>query len=105
MDRPYQVALQDGEVLPGPERIAAEIRFISALERTLGGAGEVCATYLAWVDASESQADELDAETAGRAVRWPQAYQAAARAGLHGVHGLHGAHFEVRLRRGPGVPA
>lgn len=100
MDRPYQVALQDGEVLPGPERIAAEIRFISALERTLGGAWEVCATYRAWVDASESQADELDADTAARAVRWPQAFQNATRAGLQGVHGLRDASFHVRLHRG-----
>lgn len=102
MDRLYQVALQDGEVLPGPERIAAEIRFISNLERSLGGVGEVCATYSAWVDASESQADQLDTATAARAVRWPQAFQAATRAGLQGVHGLHGAHFEVRLARHAG---
>jgi hypothetical protein len=100
MDLPYQVALQDGEVLPGPERIAAEIRFISTLERSLGGVAEVCATYRAWVDASESQADQLDGPTAARAVRWPQAYQAASRAGLQGVHGLQGAHFEVRIVRG-----
>ena len=100
MDRPYQVALQDGEVLPGPERIAAEIRFISTIERSLGGVDEVCATYRAWVDASESQADQLDPPTAERAVRWPQAFLAATRAGLQGVHGLDGAHFEVRVGRG-----
>ncbi len=100
MDRLYQVALQDGEVLPGPERIAAELRFIAQLERELGGPPEVCATYRAWIDASESQAIDLDAAPAARAVRWPHAFQAASRAGLNGVHGLRDAHFQVRLARG-----
>ena len=99
MDRPYTVALHDCKVLPGPERIAAECRFISALERTLGDPGEVAATYRAWVIASEVQADALDRTTAALAVRWPQAYQVAANAALTGVRGVEDTGFEIKLAR------
>ena len=99
MERPYTVALQDGKVLPGPERIAAECRFISALERTLGDPQEVVATYRAWITASESPADAMDRTTAALAVRWPKAYQRAAHAGLNGVEGIEGAAFDLQLAR------
>jgi hypothetical protein len=99
MERQYTVALQDGKVLPGPERIAAEVRFISALERTLGDPQEVVAAYSAWIAASESQANEIDRTTAALAVRWPEAYERATRAGLHGVHGIEQAEFDVKLAR------
>lgn len=100
MERRYTVALQDGHVLPAPERIAAEIRFVSALERALGEPDAVAETLRAWQAASESQADEIDKPTAERAVRWPGAYEQAARAGLAGVYGLREASFEVKLARG-----
>lgn len=97
--RNYTVALlADG--LPASERIAAELRFIGALERALGAPETVAKTYTAWIAASESQADEIDKRTAELAVRWPQVYQAAAQAGLRGVHGVQEAHFELRLARG-----
>ena len=99
MDRPYTVALQDGKVLPGPERIAAECRFISALERTLGDPGEVVATYKAWITANEAQADAMDRTTAALAVRWPKAYQVATNTALAGVYGVEEPAFEIRLAR------
>lgn len=99
MDRPYMVALQDSKVLPGPERIAAECRFISALERTLGNPDTVAAMYRAWITANEWQADAMDRTTAALAVRWPKAYQLAAQAGLQGVSGVEEPAFEIRLAR------
>jgi hypothetical protein len=101
MERQYTVALQDGRVLPAPDRIAAEIRFVSALERALGEPQVVAETLHAWQVASESQADQIDQPTAERAVRWPAAYEAAVRAGLAGLHGLDEAGFDVKLVRRP----
>jgi hypothetical protein len=100
MDRPYVVALRDGRALPAPARIAAECRFISALERALGDADSVAATLRAWAEARESQAHEIARETAAMAVRWPQAYQAAVTAGMRGLSGVSGIVFDVSLRRG-----
>jgi hypothetical protein len=97
MDRPYTVALQDGKVLPTPERIAAECRFISALESGLGGPEGVAATYRAWIDASESQLHVTDRRTAALAVRWPTAYHSAAKRALTGLSGLEHPTFEIRL--------
>ena len=97
MERQYTVALQDGRVLPAPDRIAAEIRFVSALERALGEPQVVADTLRAWQVASHARADELDPPTAERAVRWPAAYDQAVRAGLAGLKGLEQAGFEVRL--------
>lgn len=99
MERQYTVALRADQVLPAPERIAAEIRFVSALERALGEPAAVADTLRAWQAASESQADEIDKPTAERAVRWPSAYDQAVRAGLAGVQGLRDAIFEVKLAR------
>lgn len=99
MERNYTVALQDGRVLPGPERIAAECRFITAIERALGDSDEVATTYRAWMTATESQADTMDRTTAALAVRWPQAYQLASHAGLQGVYGVEDATFEIKLAR------
>jgi hypothetical protein len=99
MHRPYTVALHDSRALPAPERIAAEVRFISALERTLGDPDEVVTTYKAWITANESQANEVDRTTAALAVRWPVAYQVATQAGLSGVHGTEEIAFDIRLAR------
>lgn len=97
MVRPYSVALQTEDGLPAPERIAAEVRFISALEQALGDPEEIVETYQAWVLASESQASDIDAASAALAVRWPRAYQVAAHAGLTGIFGIQDARFEVKL--------
>jgi hypothetical protein len=95
MERQYTVALQDGKVLPGRERIAAELRFINTLERMLGDPAEVVAAYKAWIAAGESQAADIDRTTAALAVRWPPAYERATQAGLTGVHGVDEAEFDV----------
>jgi hypothetical protein len=99
MTRPYTVALRDAPELPSAERIAAEVRFIKEIERALGSAEDVARIYRAWVDASESVANELDAESASLAVRWPKAMTAATRAGLRNVSEMSEAHFELRLER------
>lgn len=97
MERQYTVALKDGRALPAPDRIAAEIRFVSALERVLGEPDIVAETLRAWQVASEAQAGQIDQPTAERAVRWPAAYDQAVRAGLAGLRGLDQAGFEVKL--------
>lgn len=99
MERQYTVALQADQGLPALERIAAEIRFVSALERVLGEPAAVADTLRAWQTAGASQADEIDKPTAERAVRWPAAYDQAVRAGLAGVQDLQEASFEVKLAR------
>ncbi len=98
MDKPYSVALQGIDGMPSNERIAAEVRFIKALEKSLGSADAVVAVYRAWLDASECDATELTAETSSLAVRWPKAFDVAQRAGLKNV-GEGDAHFELHLQR------
>ena len=98
MDRPYSVALQGIYDMPSNERIAAEVRFVKELEKSLGGAEAVVAVYRAWLDASECDASELSAETSSLAVKWPKAFDMAQRAGLKNV-GEGDAHFEVHLQR------
>lgn len=98
MDKPYTVALRDAD-LPVPARIDAEVRFARELERALGGAEEVAETYRAWLEASESEANQLAAGTAALAVRWPRAMDAAVQAGLRNIGDIGEAHFEVRLER------
>lgn len=73
------------------------MRFISALERTLGDPAEVVETYRAWVLASASQASDIDRTSAALAVRWPKAYQLAAHAGLTGMFGIKDAQFDIKL--------
>jgi hypothetical protein len=99
MTRPYTVALRDAPELPAAERIAAEVRFIKEIERALGSADDVALIYRAWIDASESEANELDAESAALAFRWPKAMTGATRAGLRNVSETSEAHFELRLER------
>ena len=98
MDRPYSVSLQGIEGLPPGDRIAAEVRFIKDLERSLGSAEAVTATYRAWQEASECDASELSAETYGLAPKWPKAFGNAQRAGLK-ASGEGEAHFELHLAR------
>ncbi|HZY18243.1 MAG TPA: hypothetical protein VFE82_07155 [Ramlibacter sp.] len=97
MERTYSVALEDGRALPAPERIAAEVRFIRALQVTLGDPDQVVATYRAWMEAWESQAQDVDRGTAALAVRWPDAYGRASQVALACVFGLEAAAFHIRL--------
>lgn len=100
MDKPYSVALQGVEGLPAAERIAAEVRFIKALERSFGSAEAVVEVYRAWREASDSDASELSAETSSLAVKWPKAFDMAQHAGLKNI-GASDAHFELCLERQP----
>jgi hypothetical protein len=99
MDHPYTVALEDATELPCSHRITAEARFAAVIESKLGGPDAVAATYRAWVNASESDARDIDHDTASLAVLWPRAFETARQAGLREVGELPGAHFEVRLER------
>lgn len=98
MDKPYSVALQGIDGMPSNERIAAEVRFIKELEKSLGGPDAVVAVYSAWLDASTCDASELSAETSTLAVKWPKAFDVAQRGGLKTV-GESDGHFELRLQR------
>jgi hypothetical protein len=96
---PYSVTLQDARDLPMRERIEAEVRFAKALERAVGGEEAVAEVYKAWVDASESEADQIDVGTAVQAVRWPKAFDTARQAGFSKLGDVGEAHFEIRLER------
>ena len=98
MDQAYSVCLQGIEGLPPGDRIAAEVRFVKDLERSLGGAEAVTATYRAWQEASECDASELSAETSSLAAQWPTAFSTAQRAGLKAI-GEGEAYFELQLAR------
>jgi hypothetical protein len=98
MNKTYSVSLQGVEALPATERIAAEIRFIKELERSLGSEDSVVEVCRAWRDAGESEAGELSPETSSLAVKWPKAFNAAQRAGLKNI-GEGDAHFELHLER------
>ena len=98
MARPYTVTLQEAG-LPTRERIEAEVRFARELESVLGGAQYVVETFRAWVEVSESEAKQIDRNTAMIAAHWPVALNAATRAGFHNLGELGEARFEVRLER------
>jgi hypothetical protein len=59
MDKPYSIALQGIDALPAAEKIAAEVRFVKSIERSLGSAEVVVLVYRAWLEASESEATEV----------------------------------------------
>lgn len=99
MTKPYTVALQQATDLPIRERIEAEVRFAKELERALGGEDAVAEVYKAWLDASESEANQIDTSTATKAVRWPKAAEAARQAGFRKLGDIGEAHFEIRLER------
>jgi hypothetical protein len=98
MNKPYTVALQEAGDLPMRDRIEAEVRFVHQIERALGGEEAVAETYRSWIDASECEANALDAQTAEKAVRWPRAADSATQAALSNL-GIAEAYFEVRLER------
>lgn len=91
MERPYTVALHGGAALPAAQRIAAEIGFITAIERALGGPHRVAESYRAYLAVEQQQA------TRDLARRWSQAYEAAARDAAGAQRIAVDARFEVRL--------
>jgi hypothetical protein len=100
MDKPYCVSLQGMEGLPAAEKISAEVRFITAIERALGGADAVVEVYRAWREASENEATEVRKETWALATQWAKAFETAQRSGLKNI-GEGDAHFELQLARQP----
>lgn len=101
MTKPYTVALLDSQDLTMRDRIEAEVRFARELERSLGSEDLVAEVYRAWVSSSESNANEIDTETATKAVRWPRAVDAANQAGFSKLGDIGAAHFEIRIERHP----
>ncbi|MBC7602475.1 MAG: hypothetical protein H7255_07415 [Ramlibacter sp.] len=83
--------------LPAAHRIAAEVRYIRELERACGGPDKVARIYQAWIEASESEANQIGGETAALAVRWPSAADTAARAGFRDLGEVGETYFDVRL--------
>lgn len=79
--------LQDARNLPSRERIDAEVRFDRELERALGGAEAVAEVYRSWLDASASEANQIDTSTAVKAVRWPKAADSERRVGFSKLGG------------------
>jgi len=98
MDKPYSVSLHGISGLPLAEIVAADTRFIKTLERQLGSGDAVVQVYQAWLEANESLACEVSAETWEIAGKWPKAFQAAQQAGLKNI-GEGDAHFELHLER------
>jgi hypothetical protein len=95
----YSISLHDAGGLPLRDRIEAEVSFARELERVLGGEGYVAETYKAWIEVSESEANQIDRNTAINAARWPVAVNAALHAGLGRLGDIGEARFEVRLER------
>lgn len=93
----YSVKLDCSHPSAACERIAAELRFIAALESALGGPDRVAEAYRAWVAASNAKASEIKREAAEMAFRWPSAYQAAAAQGLAGIQWSGTPVFEIQL--------
>jgi hypothetical protein len=73
----YTVTLQVARDLPIHDRVEAELRFVRELERVLGGTEFVIESYKAWIEVSESDASQIDRDTAINASRWPVAMNAA----------------------------
>jgi hypothetical protein len=92
------VTLKGIESLPLAEIVAADARFIKTLERQLGSRDAVVEVYRAWLEANESLASEVRADTWAAAGKWPKAFQAAQQAGLRNI-GEGDAHFEMHLER------
>ena len=99
MNKPYTVVLQYARALPTRERMKAEMRLTRELERVLGGPEFVADTYRAWTEVSESEASQVDRQTATNAGRWPVAMNAAILAGFSTLGHIGEAHFEIRLER------
>lgn len=98
MDKLYSVSLLGIEGLPAAEAVAADVRFIKALERALGSSDAVVEVYRAWLEASESDPSEVSSEVLALATQWPKAFQTAQQAGLKNI-GECEAHFELHLER------
>jgi hypothetical protein len=92
---PYVIKLNCHNALPAPERIAAEVRFAAALERSLGEPDAVVDAYSAWTTTGRSQASQLPPPTESLAARWCSAYQGAVTSALAGVYGLEEPTFDV----------
>jgi hypothetical protein len=95
---PYIIKLDcERGTITATERIEAEVRFIAAIERSLGDAEHVVAAYRAWAAAADTQANELDVETAALAHCWCSAYESAVAQALDGVHGIEEPTFTIGL--------
>lgn len=97
IDSLYTVFLIDFPELPLKERMVAERRYGTALEKALGSPERVAAAYGAWCSASDSDEAEISAEQAKQAKTWLRAVDRARVAGFQGLGESEAAYFEVRL--------
>ena len=97
IDSRYIVSLIDFPDLPLKERMVAEMRYGTALEKALGSPEQVATAYSAWCSASDSNEAEITADEANLAKTWLRAADRARVAGFQGLGEAEGAYFEVRL--------
>ena len=97
IDSQYIVSLVDFPDLPLKERMVAEMRYGTALEKALGGPEQVVTAYSAWCSASDSNDAESNADRVNQAKTWLRAVVRARAAGFQGLSEAEGAYFEVRL--------
>ncbi len=93
----YTVALCDFPGLPDKDRMAAEARYIRALERQLGGDEVVEQALRTVLRLEESDGDDVNSEDKATMGRWTKAVNAARQAGYQGLGEAEEAYFEVRL--------
>ena len=93
----YTVALRDFPDLQDKDRIAAETRYIRALERQLGGADAVAQALRTVLRLEESDGSDISAEDKATAGRWVKAANAAREAGYQSLGESEGAYFDVQL--------
>lgn len=97
IDSLYIVSLIDFPGLPLKERMVAEMRYSTALEKALGSPERVATAYSAWCSASDSNEAEITADEANQAKTWLRAVDRARVAGFQGLGEAEGAYFVVRL--------
>jgi hypothetical protein len=93
----YTVSLVGMGQLSETAKSLAEKRFQAVLESTLGGAQNVVACYLAYLNAADPAIDWIATDEAYLAGEYMVAQHVAEKAGLDGLEQSNGAHFEFRL--------
>lgn len=76
------------------------MRFARELERALGGEDAVAEVYKSCLDASETEANQVDAATSAQAVRWPPGFGAARQARFSKLGDIGEPHLRCGLSDG-----
>ena len=97
IDSQYIISLIDFPDLPLKERMVAEMRYGTALEKALGGPEQVATAYSAWCSVSDGSEAEITADKGNQVRTWLRAVDRARVAGFQGLSEAEGAYFEVKL--------